>query len=101
MAILSMLANDASLSEISLIFLCDLNVHDICVNVISDSNSLLLFVNNVRVLLTGVAFRSSGDFIKDVTTLQRVGKMFYKQLCALNNTVSTEIKTKQISLNYD
>lgn len=82
MAVLSMLANDASLSEISVIFLCDLNVHDICVNVISDNNSQLLFVNNVRVLLTGVLFRSSGDFIKDVTTLQRAGKMFNKQLFA-------------------
>ncbi|XP_053395629.1 uncharacterized protein LOC123525120 [Mercenaria mercenaria] len=68
-SVMLLLAYDASVTELSMVFLCDPDVHNICEDVITENQPEFIEINNIHIKLTGTALRSSGDFSTDVRTL--------------------------------
>ncbi|XP_060593207.1 uncharacterized protein LOC132747729 [Ruditapes philippinarum] len=68
-SVISLLAFDASTTHLSMVFLCDSNLHDICEDAINNIKELPIEVEDVHIELVGIVIRSSGDFIQDVRSL--------------------------------
>jgi hypothetical protein len=73
-SVISLLAFDASTTHLSMVFLCDSNLHDICEDAINNIKELPIEVEDVHIELVGIVIRSSGDFIQDVRSLNNAGK---------------------------
>lgn len=67
----------ASLTEVSVIFLCDQDVHSICEELISDNMPRDIAADNDHISLSGKAVRSAGDLMTDIKALQSIGKLLY------------------------